>query len=390
MGVYDKRPMTAHEEYFEKYVNESQALNDIHSEIVEWVRCRDIGLEAIDIYDRHRGYNVDQFLHLCWFLHHIATYDQAELEFQCQRKNKKKDCFELQWAMGQWMQAAAMQDAAATADAARRFNYLRQCLMPDMKFLLTVAAPQEARQEERPASNQTVLPTESGSLSEQVRERRRSDEAKRLRSKSAIESRQRAQVNENQTRSSNEAGRSTQHGQSTALSHKVIPAQSHGQVQPASEKPGTIFLFTPEELEKFDDEYLCFYPRKKPPMPERASPMPLLAETNALVRAMVVPQMVPKMDASVRARHEQEAGISQAEIGNAAGAGDQGIGSDRQPSTEPSSQASSSEGGMSTPPSSPQSPITPTHDQGLEDRFHANGNVIISDSRQLAKCRLMI
>lgn len=175
--------MTAQEERFENFVNEEQAYHDIIAEFEEWKRCKRVEEEAITVY---RDVNGD----MGRYLHFMATRDQAEAEFQCQRKKDTKQLLRRLWAMEQrWMKAPAMEaagtvkeasvvveEAAASAEAATRGDFKGKAtkyLMADKEFVPTAAAAaasQQARRQESPASNQPGPSTEPGPPSQQVQE----------------------------------------------------------------------------------------------------------------------------------------------------------------------------------------------------------------------------
>ena len=435
--------MTAQEERFEDLANEMQASHDIFAELNEWWRCRKVEEGAIAIYRQFDG-DRDKLLQT------ISTHDQAEMEFQCQRKNEKEKALRQLWAMErQRMEAATTDDAAAVEEAAAsteaasstvtaaKLDFRAKAmssLMANTEFIPKAAASQQARQQEPPASNQTVPSTEPGPSSQQVQKTARSDEEIRRQFKTAVESRRRAQSNDNSTLSSNEASPSTQQRQTTALGQEVTPAESHRQVQPASKNPRTTNLFSAGEEEESRRDFLTFFPPIGE-MRERAKTVPLRATTmqvRAHARGATIPRTVSEMTAFALARSELKGRNSkekdarylarmatyhrdrpanggnpgnpgysyvggqdlevqapaagqneQGEAGNTPGGGDQQVGSDEQSSTNPSSQEPSSEEESSTPPSSRQSPTHLTHRENLKHRFHGTPNLIVSDSRRL-------
>ena len=296
--------MTAQEQHFEDLVNEEQALYDIAVDLNEWRRCKNVEKGAIRIYHQHDG-DMDKFRAA------MVTYDQAEMEFQCQRKNKKEKVFRLLRAMEQQrMEAAAVEEAAVSMEAtlsmeatpstetAAKADFrakLMSSLRANAEFVPTAAAPQQALQQEPPASNQTVTPTEPGPSSQQVQKTTRSDEEIHRQFKTAVESRRRAQSNDNQTLSSNEASPSTQQGQRTALSQEATSAQSHRQVQSAPKNPRTTNFFSAKE--EFRQEFINFNPPISE-MRERTKTMPSRAtimQVQARARGATIPRTLPEM-----------------------------------------------------------------------------------------------
>ena len=319
--------MTAQEERFEDFANEMQASHDISAELDEWKRCKKVEEGAIAIYRQFDG-DKDKLLRT------ITTYDQAEMEFQCQRKNEKEKVLRQLWAMErQRMEAAAMEEAAtmndaaavdeataveeasASTEAARRENFRAKAmssLMANKEFIPNAAASHQARQQEPPASNQTVPPKKTGPSSQQVQKTTRSDEEIRRQFKTAVESRRRAQSDDNSTLSSNEASPSTQQRQTTALGQEVTPAESHRQVQLASKNPRTTNLCSAGEEEELRRDFLTFYPPIEE-MRERAKTIPSRATTmeeRARARGATTPRTVPEMTAFALAISELKARIS--------------------------------------------------------------------------------
>ena len=77
--------MTLKEQRFEQFVNAVQARHDELSDLVEWRRRKDVEEEAITVY-----FELGQDLQL--FIEKMKTFDQQEMEYQCQRRGAKLKC----------------------------------------------------------------------------------------------------------------------------------------------------------------------------------------------------------------------------------------------------------------------------------------------------------
>lgn len=77
--------MTLKEQRFEQLVNAVQARHDELSDLVEWRRRKDVEEEAITVY-----FELGQDLQL--FIEKMRTFDQQEMEHQCQRRGAKLKC----------------------------------------------------------------------------------------------------------------------------------------------------------------------------------------------------------------------------------------------------------------------------------------------------------
>ena len=338
--------MTAQEERFEIFVNERQASHDISAEFEEWKRCRDVEKEAVTVFHEVGG-------DMNKYLRRMLTKDQAEMEFRCQRRREMERLLHGFWSQEQ-----------------RRRRCWREA----------AAASQQERQQESLVSNQTVPSAEPGPPSQQVHQRTRSAEEIRLKFKEEVESRQRAQSNNNQALSSIQAGQSTQQGHTTARSHGVTPVTPDRQVQPAS-RPRTRDLFTAEEEEEFCREFLNFYPPIGKHMTFQAEwdrEIASMARGNPGNLAIIFlggwfyEVRIPAAGQTVRG-----------EVGNAPGGRGQDVGSIEQWSTESSPRRPSSEEASSTPPSSQPSPDRLSNRPCIDGSFYGTDNVTVSDSRGL-------
>lgn len=77
--------MTLKEQRFEQLVNAVQARHDELSDLVEWRRRKDVEEEAITVY-----FELGEDLQL--FIEKMKTFDQQEMEHQCQRRGAKLRC----------------------------------------------------------------------------------------------------------------------------------------------------------------------------------------------------------------------------------------------------------------------------------------------------------
>ena len=371
MGVYDNRPMTAQERRFEDFVNERQALHDISNERKEWTRCRDVEEEAIVIF-HEVGCDLSEFLTK------MLTYDQEELEFQCQRRKEKE------WKLRQGvlvreqlrMQAAAMEQAAAVAaatastGAAAREDFkatVMRGLIANREF---VPASQQVRRQEPPASNQAVPSAEPGPSSQQVQRTARSDEDVRGQFNSAVKSQRRAPSDGNGMPSSSEAGPSTNQGQQTARGQEVAPVQSNGQVQPGKRKTLIDRRVTFKKHESLwgCGSYLCC-----PLMTNRARfsrpwPPPPPSSKKSLIDKLFTLEEQESLWACNPAR-------CRALIANRVHPSEPSSSSS---STNPSPRQSSSDEKSNTPPTRP-----PSSRQSPTNFFESVPNVNVSDSQEL-------
>ena len=87
LGLFNHRPMTLQEQQFEKFVNDMQAKHDEVSQVEEWRRRKDLEEAAILFY-HELNEDLEQFGQ------RMRTPDQREMDFHCQRRNRKAEYLE--------------------------------------------------------------------------------------------------------------------------------------------------------------------------------------------------------------------------------------------------------------------------------------------------------
>lgn len=83
-GAFDGRSMTLKEQWFEQFVNEMQAREDVSRDLKEWERRKNHEKKAILLY-QELGENLQDFAT------QMAIHDQQEFEYQCQRDKQKAE-----------------------------------------------------------------------------------------------------------------------------------------------------------------------------------------------------------------------------------------------------------------------------------------------------------
>ena len=241
--------MTLKEQRFEQLVNAVQARHDELSDLVEWRRRKDVEEEAICVY-----FKLGQDLHL--FIEQMRTFDQQEMEYQCQRKKTKLRCLypkmfpkePRSWVLKR-QERTKTQEAGERKREQQKINSVavakfkadvRASIDPiaSTKCTTNAAGSQKASEEYRvrqlepknPRSdNQAAYSTRAGSSRQQEHKATLSVEEKRRQFGNQVRSRAEASRNNSQIASSAAAAPSRQHGLKATLSdgEKRRQAQDH-------------------------------------------------------------------------------------------------------------------------------------------------------------------